>query len=1113
MAWLSLTLLGSFRARLEPGRLLSIPTLKGQALLAYLGLRQGQPEFRDKLAALLWPDTEDTQARHNLRQTLFALRRSLPRARPPALTVTNETVALNAVAVEVDVVAFERLIAEGTPAALDAAAARYQGDLLEGLAVAEATFEEWLRGERERLRCLALGALDRILAHHVRSGQVDTAVRTAVRLLALDPYQESVHRTLMRLYAGQGRRGLALHQYQLCVDVLLRDLGVEPEAATKQVYRELLPGGPGAGWAAPERTTASRASPRARTRSDLPSVDGALVGRERERKRLHRLLGEAWRGRGGTVVILGDAGIGKTHLVRELAVRVLRRRGQVLLGRSHDSEQALAFGPWVHALRGWLSAHPRALLGFDSVWRAELTRLLPELTAPGSSPFCDSDDHLRLFEAVARLIEHLASRRPLLLVLEDVHWADDMSLRLLSFLARRLAGCPVLMALTARSEEVPRSAALIRALEELDGDERLVTLSLSPLSREETALLVRDRAGPRAEGPARARLEERIWMLSEGNPFMIVEAMRAAHEGRGLETAGGLQLPERIREMVAGRLSRLSALGQDVVGVAALIGREFDFPILQRAAGLGAPRAAEGVEELILRRILHGSGEHLDFSHDRIREVSRDRLRPARRKALHARIANAIEELYAPDLAPHCAALGFHYRQGEVWDKAVPYLRQAGVQAMEQCAYREAAALFRETLSALPHLPPSSHTSELAVDLRLDLRRCLNPLGETPVILDYLREAEELAENIPDDSRLAGALIYLIHEFTLRAERVDALRCGERALGIGARLGDPSVEAAACYFIGETYLSAGDFRRGAEFFRRSIDATRGEPLPRRFHMTGLPSILSRAFLTLCLAALGELEAARGWADEAVKMAEAAAHPYSLAYALWSLGALLLTSGDLDEAIAVLERAHEICRARHFEQPYGVASLLGLALASRGRGAEGVPLVESAQRKVSACPGREVAVYLVRLADANLLCGRVVDGRRQAERALDLARASGERATEAYGLSVLAKAVGLADASELGRSEALHRDAMSRYAELGMRPALANCHLNLGRLYASARRLEEARAELGIALQLYRSVGAGARVAIAEQVLATVPHVRRSRDAEHRRELRLGPNGD
>src|SRR2546427_532878 len=282
---LALTLLGGFQARLATGQVLTLPTRKTQALLAYLALRPGHPYTRDRLATLLWGDTGDEQARKSLRQAMYVLRKTLPSTEPPSLLVEGQTIAL------------------------------YHGDLLEGFGVDEASFEEWLTAERERLRELALEALAKLLAHQSKAGQTERAIQTAARLLTLDASQEPVHRALMRLYARQGRRGAALKQYQVCVAVLQRELGTEPEPETKQLYQEILQrrASEPLKFAAPEptpRREAPRPSPE--SSSELITPDAPLIGREVELARLREALEKASRGDGQVVAITGEAGIGKS---------------------------------------------------------------------------------------------------------------------------------------------------------------------------------------------------------------------------------------------------------------------------------------------------------------------------------------------------------------------------------------------------------------------------------------------------------------------------------------------------------------------------------------------------------------------------------------------------------------------------------------------------------------------------------------------------------------------------------------------------------------------------------------------------------------------------------
>ena len=276
-----------------------------------------------------------------------------PAPTPSVLLIEGQTLAIDPAGVEVDVAAFERRVAEGTPQALEQAAELYRGDLLLGFSVNEPLFEEWLVAERERLREMALEALARLLAHQTEGASTERAIQTAVRLLALDPLQEAVHRALMRLYARQGRRGAALKQYQVCVGALQRELGTEPEAETKTALPGPAPApGEAAALPTPGRTRAARVrSTAAPAPPDLPTAETPLFGRQAELGRLRQLLDEAMRGHGHVATVVGEAGIGKTRLVSTLAADALARDCRVLIGRCHESDSILPFGPWVDACR------------------------------------------------------------------------------------------------------------------------------------------------------------------------------------------------------------------------------------------------------------------------------------------------------------------------------------------------------------------------------------------------------------------------------------------------------------------------------------------------------------------------------------------------------------------------------------------------------------------------------------------------------------------------------------------------------------------------------------------------------------------------------------------
>src|SRR5262249_48503035 len=414
MARLTLRLFGGFQARFGE-RGLTFPTRKAQALLAYLAIRPEEKYTRNKLASMFWGSAVKEQARQSLRQSLSALRSALAPFEPRILVVEGDQVTLNQPAIDVDVVEFERLASRRAARDLEQAAALYVGDLLDGIDVSEESFEEWLRSERGRLRETAVHVLTRLLPHQAKSGSSESAIQIAVRLLALDPLREETHRTLMRLYAQQGRLGDALRQYQTCVNVLRGELGAEPAEEPRRVYREIVP------RRRPIVSTRQVRAP-ARAKAHGPGerlLGGAghppLINRQKELAVLHEALGKTLGRRGGTTVILGEAGVGKTRLAEEIVREMQRRGGRVLSGHAYETERTLPFASWVDVLRAGLRLYDEEIEPRPNpIWQGELAKLLPELGEPRSASV--GGNPTRVFEAVAYFLRDLASSRPLLLV-------------------------------------------------------------------------------------------------------------------------------------------------------------------------------------------------------------------------------------------------------------------------------------------------------------------------------------------------------------------------------------------------------------------------------------------------------------------------------------------------------------------------------------------------------------------------------------------------------------------------------------------------------------------------------------------------------------------------
>jgi DNA-binding SARP family transcriptional activator len=537
MSRVSLTVLGGFEARTGP-TVVNLPR-KAEALLAYLALAPAATHTRSKLAALLWTDMSDDDARNNLRQVLFRTRRGLGRA-SDVLTINGEVIGLDQGAVETDVGTLRRAVASGSEQELRAAAALCRGKLLDGMDVVEPAFEEWLAGERETVHGLVVSALLRLIEREEKQKAMDGVVAAGLRLLAFDSLQEPAHRALMRAYATQGRRAVALRQYQVCADVLQRELQAEPEPATKALYRELL------------RPSASsvggRLSESKGFGAEAPAiVQPPLTGRSAELAALSSGLDEALGGLPRPIAVFGEAGVGKTRLAAEIEAIAVSRGCLVLKARAYETEAGLPLALWASAVRSADIAENRAIIEtLGGEWRDALNPLFRDLPGRRSRGTVESENQLRMFEALSRLLTTVAARQSLVVILEDLQWADETSVRFLAFIGRRVDAARLYMVLTVRPEDAGRGNLLATALSELRREGRLLELSLWPLTRPDATALIQALA-PRTGRHLPAAVVDRVWRMSEGNPFVIVEALRRVGTDPWPDSATDLPLPARVR--------------------------------------------------------------------------------------------------------------------------------------------------------------------------------------------------------------------------------------------------------------------------------------------------------------------------------------------------------------------------------------------------------------------------------------------------------------------------------------------------------------------------------------------------------------------------------------
>ncbi len=408
-----------------------------------------------------------------------------------------------------------------------------------------------------------------------------------------------------------------------------------------------------------------------------------------------------------------------------------------------------------------------------------------------------------------------------------------------------------------------------------------------------------------------------------------------------------------------------------------------------------------------------------------------------------------------------------------MWEKAVAYLRQAGLRAMARAANREAVAHLEQALGALRRLPEIRETTELTIDIHIDLRNALFPLGKRARIGDHLQEAEVLARALGDQRRLGLIATFMAAQCLAAGDYDEAVRFGQEALSIARTLNDRSLEVVATSFLGMTHAARGEFSDAATFLERNV-ALEGDLCNERFGTAFVQSAAAGACLADVLSQLGRFDEAIGHAEAAVRTAEAADHSWTLYLGLLDLGRAHLCRGDLPRATRVLERNLDLCRTWQFVLATPVvAATLGVAYALAGRADEALPLVAGAveefrRRQTHARP----ALILLCAGMTYLRAGRIDEAASHAQEALALTRRLGARGSEAHALCLAGDVAATGGSKD---AEGSYRGALALADELGMRPLTAHCHLGLGKLYRRAGKRHEAQEHLTTATTMYREM--------------------------------------
>ena len=703
---LAIYLFGAPRVELD-GKPLVTDTRKATALLAYLAVTR-QAHTRDTLATLLWPELDQTRARAALRRTLSALNAA---AALPWLHVEREQVAL---ALDddlyCDVHAFERCLADCPPtgampsepcrAHLAEAAGIQHGDFLAGFTLRDsAAFDDWQFFQAEGYRHNLARLLETLVRCASDAQEWAAAIDYARRWLAIDPLHEPAHRQLMQLYAFDRQRSAAIRQYQECVRILDEELGVPPLAETMALHEAILNR---------ELVLPGRAeSPPQGLRAAPVAVQSPLVERESAWTALQNACARA-ADHGQLIVVEGEAGIGKTALAAAFAAEYARQGASVITVSCFEGETALAYAPLATLLQQ-AAAKPDSrerLAGLDRAWLAEVGRLQPSLLAlhahdldvRGADPFVAQS---RFFEGIAQAIDILlAGGQPGLLILDDIHNADNATLDWLNYFVRRLAVHHLSVMLIWRDGDTPADHRLrqLAGQCERQGNATLITLErLSPAAVVRWVVQALEGAGADTEELAR-----RLFAESEGLPFIVAEYLNLLAGASPLLPDATWPAPGRVQEFLLARLAPLTDIARQVLSAAAVIGRSFDIDTVTDVSGRGEEETMSALEELLARRLVTESGaDQLDFSYARLRQVVYGDLSHLRRRLLHRRAGDALAAAARRGSSEEEIAglLAYHYQLGGEHAKAAHHAFAAGERARRVYANREAIGYFEQALA------------------------------------------------------------------------------------------------------------------------------------------------------------------------------------------------------------------------------------------------------------------------------------------------------------------------------------------------------------------------------------------------------------------------------
>ncbi|MBI5838978.1 MAG: AAA family ATPase [Chloroflexi bacterium] len=1055
MAVLRATLFETLRLYAPDGRSLDLGSPTTRSLIAYLLINRGRPSDRRRLAFLFWPRATESAARRNLRQYLHHIRAALAPVdqKGDLLLADGANVQFNPQAdFSLDVETFLReTLPEASLTEVKRALSLYSGDLLEDI------YDDWCVVERDRLRQLWLTTLDRYSQALQSSGQLNEALAIVQKWIAAEPFDETAQRRLMQLYALNGDRARAIHAYQAFAKILESEIGTAPLPETQALLQSIQSGQAPTNLEIPHINSAQRRG--AASPQYLPAKPALpFVGRQREIAALEEAYQQAKAGSGRLVFITGEAGIGKTRLLQEYLA--LHTDSPGLQSSCYELDSLTPFAPLYQAFEN--SAIFDSLINglnlqFSSVWAAPLIPLLPALARhfPYASPPGNQTDPNMVREAFINLLIQLSAtcrNNPLHLILDDLHWADTPAWELLAALARRVTSSPLLIIGLFRVEDMPAERLpLFRTIQRSD---HCLTFELPRLNPDETADLARQLNPNDASDSI---FVQRLYHETEGNPFFIVETVRALQETGGSRAAmPSSSVPYSIQRVIEARLDRLAPTSREALTSAAAIGRSFTPRMLQEILQASSEDLLALIEEWLQRGLIHEGTQGYDFRHDKFRQVAYAGLTRARREYIHGRIADVLENAIPK---ANVTTLAYHYSRSDQTLKTLPFLTQAGEQALRLRSYHEARQFGLQAVNLLGQLPGPRQRGE-RIDINLQLAQAYAFTGDLHRALEILQETEQFAFAFGDERRLGQVFRRAAQFFWLNDQAETASDYARRALRVAEDLPDSELHYASLRMLGRAGIALAAYDDAIAYLLRYV--TLYDEAAETTPQAQLPGDLSivLGYLGVAYSRVGAWERAYHSARRGLNIAEAATSGTMDArsvFARMQLAMIEASHRKWDTCLETLDAIAEPQASEEITPPlYMALSLRGYALANRGKSAQGIRAIQAAMEWAERTKHR-VFHYLPRLflAESLLITGQTRRAQAENDRALKESQQAGNRWATGIALKLSADIGARLGKPDWSQVESDLIESMNLFRQIRARPDLARTYLSLRRLYDRA----------------------------------------------------------